>query len=117
LHASLQLEALRECVTAEQVRRTLEAFPSKIEDVYIYTWERILNQNADHVLLVKAAFVWILNAKRSMTMEELRMAIATSPETHHHEAGRMVPRSTLLSLCRGLVTVEEESRLVRLVRE
>jgi hypothetical protein len=41
----------------------------------------------------------------------------TSLDTYKFEAGRMVARSTLLSLCRGLVTIEEESRLVRLVRE
>jgi ankyrin repeat domain-containing protein 50 len=104
-------------MSAEEVRRTLSAFPSKIDDVYLYTWRRILDQKAEHVLLAKTLLVWVLNAKRSMTVEELRMAIATSPETHKFEAGRMVPRSTLLSLCRGLVTMEEESRLVRLVRE
>jgi ankyrin repeat domain-containing protein 50 len=99
------------------VRCTLKYFPSKIGDVYLHTWERILNQNAEHVLLVKAVFLWVLNAQRSMTIEELRMAIATSPETHKFEPGRMIPRSTVLSLCCGLVTVEEESQLVRLVRE
>jgi ankyrin repeat domain-containing protein 50 len=117
LHASLQLEALRECMSAEEVRRTLSAFPSMIDDVYLYTWRRILNQKAEHVLLAKALLVWVLNAKRSMTVEEIRMAVATSLETHQFEAGRMVPCSTLISLSHGLVTVEEESQLVRLVRK
>jgi hypothetical protein len=72
---------------------------SKIEDVYLYTWHRILNQKAEHVWLAKAIPVWVLNAERSTAVEELRMAIATSSETHRFDAGRMVPRSTLLSLC------------------
>ncbi|KAH6906060.1 hypothetical protein BKA70DRAFT_451709 [Coprinopsis sp. MPI-PUGE-AT-0042] len=50
-----------------------------------------------------------------MTMEELERAVATSPSNHKFEAGRLVPGTTLLSICGGLITVEEESRLVRLV--
>ncbi|KAH6902945.1 hypothetical protein BKA70DRAFT_1515405 [Coprinopsis sp. MPI-PUGE-AT-0042] len=34
LHASLQLDALHECINAHQVRQRLKGFPSKIEDVY-----------------------------------------------------------------------------------
>lgn len=117
LHASLQLEALSECISAKEVRQTLKAFPSKIEDVYLFTWNRILKQNAEHVLLAKSVIIWVLNASRSMTVEELRMAVATSPVTHKFEADQLVPSTTLVSLCRGLVTVEEGSRLVRLVRE
>lgn len=117
LHASLQLEALSDCVNAEQVRLTLKAFPPRIEDVYIFTWRRILKQPVGKVLLAKSALVWVLNASRSMTIEELRMAIATSPVSHKFEAGRLVPSVTLISQCCGLITIEEESRLVRLVRE
>jgi ankyrin repeat domain-containing protein 50 len=116
LHASLQLEALRECINAKEVRHSLNAFPSKIGDVYLYTWDRILNDRAEHVSLVKAVLIWVLYAKSSMTIEELRMA-ATSLDTHKFEADLMVPPSTLLSLCRGLITMEEKSGLVRLVRE
>ncbi|KAH6909815.1 hypothetical protein BKA70DRAFT_176896 [Coprinopsis sp. MPI-PUGE-AT-0042] len=50
-----------------------------------------------------------------MTIEELERAIATSPETHKFEPHRLVPGMTLMALCRGLVTFEEESRVVRLV--
>jgi ankyrin repeat domain-containing protein 50 len=99
------------------VRRTLKAFPSKIEDVYIFTWDRILKQNKDNVLLAKTFLLFVLYASRSMTIEELAMAAATSPETHRFEAGRVVHSSTLISMCRGLITIEEESHLVRLVRE
>ncbi|KAH6909937.1 hypothetical protein BKA70DRAFT_1425651 [Coprinopsis sp. MPI-PUGE-AT-0042] len=51
-----------------------------------------------------------------MRVEELERAVATSPETHKFEASRLVSGATLMSLCRGLITVEEESQLVRLVR-
>lgn len=52
-----------------------------------------------------------------MTIEELECAVATSPETHKFESHRLVPGAIFISLCRGLITVEEESSLVRLVRK
>ncbi|KAH6911841.1 hypothetical protein BKA70DRAFT_863385 [Coprinopsis sp. MPI-PUGE-AT-0042] len=115
LHASLQLDALCECATAREVQQTLEVFPSRIEDVYLQTWHRILGQKPSHVLLAKATLVWVLNASRSMTIEELERAVATSPETFAFEPDRLAPGTTLIALCCGLVTFEEESRLVRLV--
>ncbi|KAH6909892.1 hypothetical protein BKA70DRAFT_1148462, partial [Coprinopsis sp. MPI-PUGE-AT-0042] len=114
LRASLQLDALCECVTIREVRQTLDTFPSSIEGVYQQTWHRILQQRS-HVSLAKAILVWVLNASRPMKIEELARAVATSPDTHRFEPDRLAPGTTLIALCRGLVTLEEESRLVRLV--
>ncbi|KAH6884376.1 hypothetical protein BKA70DRAFT_1084358, partial [Coprinopsis sp. MPI-PUGE-AT-0042] len=115
LHASLQLDALCECVTAHEVREVLEAFPSRIEDVYHQTWQRILEQKSSHVVLAKATLVWVRSSSRSMTIEELERAVATSPKNYKFEPNRLAPGTTLMALCRGLVTFEEQSRLVRLV--
>ncbi|KAH6889067.1 ankyrin repeat-containing domain protein [Coprinopsis sp. MPI-PUGE-AT-0042] len=115
LHASLQLDALDECLSAQGVRDTLKAFPPSIGDVYCQTWARISQQSHKHASLAKAVLVWVINASRSMTMAELERAVATAPDTHKFEPGRLVPGTTLVSLCGGLVTVEEESGLVRLV--
>ncbi|KAH6870867.1 ankyrin repeat-containing domain protein [Coprinopsis sp. MPI-PUGE-AT-0042] len=115
LHASLQLDALCECTTAHEVWRTLEEFPSNIQDVYLQTWDRILKQRPSHVLLAKTVLVWVLNSLGPITIQELERAVATSPKTYRFEANRLAPGKTLMALCRGLVTLEEESRLVRLV--
>ncbi|KAH6870853.1 hypothetical protein BKA70DRAFT_365297 [Coprinopsis sp. MPI-PUGE-AT-0042] len=115
LHASLQLDTLCECATAHEVRQTLDEFPLNIRDVYLQTWNRILGQRPSHVLMATAALVWVLNSSRPMTIQELERAVATSPETYKFEPSRFAPGKTLMALCRGLVTLEEESRLVRLV--
>ncbi|KAH6909814.1 hypothetical protein BKA70DRAFT_176867 [Coprinopsis sp. MPI-PUGE-AT-0042] len=115
LHASLQVDALCDCTTALEVRQTLHVFPSRIEDVYLQTWHRILEQKPNHVLLAKTTLVWVLNASRSMTIDELERAVATSPNTFKFEADRLAPGTTLIAFCCGLVTFEEESRLVRLI--
>ncbi|KAH6904821.1 hypothetical protein BKA70DRAFT_1506673, partial [Coprinopsis sp. MPI-PUGE-AT-0042] len=115
LHASLQMGALCECISAQEVMQTLEAFPSRIEDVYIQTWHRILEQKRNHVAIAKTLLVWVLNASRPMTVEELERAVAASADTYKFEPSRIVSAATLIALCHGLVTFEEESRLVRLV--
>ncbi|KAH6909418.1 hypothetical protein BKA70DRAFT_1221671 [Coprinopsis sp. MPI-PUGE-AT-0042] len=95
------LDAICQCLSLHEVKETLEAFPAEIEDFYLQTWKRILNQNP--------------KAQRSMSIQELQHAVATSPEDSKFNATRLVPEATLMGLCRGLVVLEEESRMVRLV--
>lgn len=97
--------------------QTLERFPTKIEDVYAQTWGRILDQDPEHVSLTKIVMAWVLHARRSLTMEELCSAIATCPDTHRFERQRIVQEATLTDLCHGLLSVDEKSRFVRLVRK
>ncbi|KAH6909746.1 hypothetical protein BKA70DRAFT_175144 [Coprinopsis sp. MPI-PUGE-AT-0042] len=115
LHASLQLKALRECTSVHEVKETLAAFPADIEDLYLQTWQRILNQTPAKVLLAKKVILWVINSTRSLTIDELRHALATCPDTHRFNSSRLVQESVLIGLCRGLLMVEEETRLVRLV--
>ncbi|KAH6867197.1 ankyrin repeat-containing domain protein [Coprinopsis sp. MPI-PUGE-AT-0042] len=115
LHASLQLDALCECVSVHDVQKTLEGFPPRIEDVYHQTWRRILDQTPSNTLLAKNVLVWVLCAARSLTINELRHALATCPETHKLDQSRLVNKALLMGLCRGLVNVEENTNLVRFV--
>lgn len=52
-----------------------------------------------------------------MTIDEIERAVATCPVTHKFEPALRIPETTLVSICRGLITVDEDSRLVRLVRK
>jgi ankyrin repeat domain-containing protein 50 len=117
LHAALQLDALQDCFTAHDAMQTLEAFPQKIEDVYQQTWSRIIRSDSPHhTSLARAAFIWVLNAQQSMSIDLLQHALATCPETYHFEPARLMPEATILTACRGLIIVDKESKLVRLVR-
>lgn len=115
LHASLQLDAISQCTTIQDVIDTLEQFPSEINAVYHRTWYRICQQPPPNVLIAKTVLTWVLTATRSMTVEQLRHAVAISPSAQKFERKRLVPPATLAALCCGLVTMEEGTRLVRLV--
>lgn len=117
LHASLQLNSIRECFSIHDVKQTLESFPAQIEDVYRETWKRVLDQNPKQVALAKTILLWVLHSQKPMTIEQLRRAIAVDPDTNQFDRTRLVPEATLMALCRGLVSLEEESKVVRLVRE
>ncbi|KAH6902562.1 ankyrin repeat-containing domain protein [Coprinopsis sp. MPI-PUGE-AT-0042] len=111
LHANLQLEALRHCLSIQAAEEALECFPSDIEEVYSQTWKRILNQGPHHAGLAKLVFLWILHADGEMSIEELRHVIATSPTTYRHEPKRMVSEGALVSACCGLYYTAKECLL------
>ncbi|KAH6892821.1 hypothetical protein BKA70DRAFT_1571586 [Coprinopsis sp. MPI-PUGE-AT-0042] len=97
------------------VEETLQGFPNDIEAIYATTWERILAQGAKRSNLAKLVLLWITHANGEITIDTLRRAVATCPKTHAFEAKRMVPEALLLSVCCGLVSVDEKTRLVRLI--
>lgn len=67
--------------------------------------------------LAQQILVWILHVKGSLTVAELQQAIAVSPLDFHFEPNRLVSEATIVSVCRGLITVESQTRYVRLIRE
>ncbi|KAH6892835.1 hypothetical protein BKA70DRAFT_1324314 [Coprinopsis sp. MPI-PUGE-AT-0042] len=115
LHAKLQLEALRHCISIQDVEETLEEFPTDIVAIYMKTWERVIAQPPKHASLAKLVFLWILHAPGEMTIGTLRRMVATHPDTHVYDSKRLVPEAMLVSVCCGLVLVDEKTRLVRLI--
>ncbi|KAH6911299.1 hypothetical protein BKA70DRAFT_1146617 [Coprinopsis sp. MPI-PUGE-AT-0042] len=115
LHASLQLDALWDCTSVSDVEKTLEDFPHCIEDVYQRTWNRICDETPSRRRLAQHVLIWVLCARRSLKIEELRHLLATCPSTHNFDPTRLVDEGILIGLCRGLVNVEEETEFVRFV--
>jgi ankyrin repeat domain-containing protein 50 len=85
--------------------------------IYTETWERICAQEPKLANLAKLVLLWITHAQTELTIDTLRRAVATSPETHAFDPKRMVPKALLLSVCCGLVSLDEKTTLVRLIRE
>lgn len=97
--------------------QALQEPPPKISDIYLRTWQRIVDQNADHAALAQTALLWVLHSKRPMRVAELLCAVATCPETHRFEADRLIPFSTIIDLCHGLLVVPEAGDVVQLSRK
>jgi ankyrin repeat domain-containing protein 50 len=60
---------------------------------------------------------WVVYASRSLTVEDLRHAVASSPDTLIFDKCRLATIELIVGVCCGLLTVEEETGIVRLIRK
>ncbi|KAG2022453.1 ankyrin repeat domain-containing protein 50 [Coprinopsis cinerea AmutBmut pab1-1] len=105
LHASLQIEALQGCATIKSVRRRLEEFPAKLEDMYEATMQRIEAQPPELADLAKRALLWVVFAQRTLGIEELLHFLSYCPETGVFDQEQAVDQATLLAVCCGLIDI------------
>lgn len=85
--------------------------------MYLATFKRIEQNSADQAILAKQMLIWVLYAESSLRVQDLQRALATSPVSENYDPDRIVPEAILLSVCCGLVTVDHDSQLIRLVRK
>jgi len=103
--------------TRAALRLSLENLPVDINETYEKAMQRILS---DHRPLAKDIFLWITHSLRPMTALELRHALAMSPrnkgmKTTSDVASHEHCESDILAVCAGLVTIDTETAIVRLV--
>lgn len=136
LLAQLYLGTLEDIVTPKKMKQALKKFQQisreQGEDqkfkilgtVYENTMERIKQQKPGHRCLAESALSWLCHAKRQLTTVELQHALAVNMELDGQDSGN-VPQEfdddnipgidVIVSSCCGLVTVDEESNIIRLV--
>ena len=77
--------------------------------------ERIEGQLSDQEELAKEALSWITYAKRPLTTLELQHALAVKVGQEEFDEGNIPDIEDIISVCAGLVTADEQSRIIRLV--
>jgi hypothetical protein len=60
-------------------------------------------------------YPWITCAKRSLTTAELQHALAVEIGEPKLDEDNLLEIEDMVSMCAGLVTVDEESKIIRLV--
>ncbi|KAK6503772.1 hypothetical protein TWF481_008778 [Arthrobotrys musiformis] len=118
LLARLYFEAIKSKTTLSKLKRALEGL-KKGDDAYNFaytqTMERVNSQNRDHKALANQVLEWIIYAKRRLTMSELGHALAVEPNTQALDKENIPKPELIVSVCAGLIVVDEESDIVRLV--
>jgi hypothetical protein len=117
LVAALQIESLKNSTTINQLRKSANLLSSNIDDVYLASWERIKGQAKEQALLAEAAIIWLTHAYRPLKITELQHALAIQCDGEDFDNDDVADEETIISVCCGLITIEKESRIVRLVRE
>jgi hypothetical protein len=77
--------------------------------------ERIEGQLTDAADLAKQVLLWITCAKRPLTTLELQHALAVEVGEPGFDEENLTEIEDMISVCAGLVTIDQESRIIRLV--
>lgn len=106
-------------MTVKAIRRALEKLPKGSEalhEAYGEAMKRINSQARGHRELAEAVLTWITCAKRPLKTRELQHALAVEVDSPELDETGIPDLEDMVSVCAGLVTVEEESSIIRLVR-
>ncbi|KAJ6602566.1 hypothetical protein DFH09DRAFT_1354883 [Mycena vulgaris] len=107
LLAKLHINSLTTKHTVKAIREALQSMPSDLQNSYDEVMARIDQQCADNRKLAQAALSWISNAKRLLRVAELREALAVEVGTSKLDPDNLVDIDTVLSVCAGLVIVDQ----------
>ena len=117
LLVSLNIDAILQETTARCRRQKLSAITDGLGlgSAYGETLERIKRQGEARSRLGIAALMWISHSERPLKVAELCHALAVkigSPDLH---ADSVPSIGTLLTCCHGLIAIDKEASMVRLV--
>ncbi|KFA80419.1 hypothetical protein S40288_10315 [Stachybotrys chartarum IBT 40288] len=77
--------------------------------------ERVQKQDSDSVELAENVLSWIIHARRPLTTIELQHAIGVEVGMLTPDENNLPQVQDIMSVCAGLVTVDHESNIIRLV--
>ncbi|PMD60184.1 ankyrin repeat protein, partial [Hyaloscypha bicolor E] len=103
---------------AKAIRTAIAKLPTGI-NIYDYIYNdvmgRIEGQLQDQEELAKQVLSWIMCAKRPLTITELQYALAIEVSDSKLDEENLPQLEDIVSVCTGLVTIDEESGIIRLV--
>ncbi|KAJ7024880.1 ankyrin repeat-containing domain protein [Mycena alexandri] len=115
LLAKLYIQFLSTKNTIGHVREALKEPPKNLYDSYHIAMQQIEAQNEDNRETAHSTLIWVVNAKRPLTVSELTVALAIKPGAQSLNEDYLPDIETVLAVCAGLVIVDKESSVVRLV--
>ena len=111
----LHLDRLGCQTSIRNLRKALDALPTKLNETYDDAMNRIHGQVLEHSQLALSALAWISNALRPLRLCELKEALAIQPKDHELDEEAIPEEVLMLSVSAGLITIDHESGTIRLV--
>ena len=113
--AQLHIGLLARQRTRNNVLSALEKLPDGLNDVYDAVMNRIRSQSTDDASLALKILSWITYAKVPLKSTVLQHAVAVTEYTKDISDDDLIDVEDLVSVCVGIVTVDSESGIIRLV--
>ncbi|KAJ7080054.1 hypothetical protein C8R44DRAFT_653911, partial [Mycena epipterygia] len=115
LLAKLHIDSLATKLTVHGVRQALNSLPQGLSGTFDEVVHRINCQDEEEKTLAWLALSWVTNARRPLKPSELRVALSIEEGTIELNVENLLDMETILSVCAGLVTIDEEDNKVRLI--
>lgn len=97
------------------LKDALKSLPEGLDATYEGAMQRIEAQSVDDFKLATKILCWIIYAFRPLTVTEIQTALAIRPNDHELDEEGIPDQETLLSVCAGIVIIEEEGQIINLV--
>ncbi|KAJ6564609.1 ankyrin repeat-containing domain protein [Mycena capillaripes] len=115
LLAKLHIESLSTKNTIKAIRDALNSLPKDLYDSYNIAMQRIEAQNEEDRNTAHSALMWVANAKRPLKVSEITAALAIEPGAKRFDEDNVLEIEIILAVCAGLVIVDQQISVVRLV--
>ncbi|KAI5847369.1 hypothetical protein DFP73DRAFT_378339 [Morchella snyderi] len=115
IHICKQTSTEKILFTLEKIREEKVSTPDRfLDQSYDRAMVNICNQRKSSVDLAAKVFSWLARTRRTLTLDELRIAVSVKPNTYRPNESDLPDRAKLLEVCDSLVTVGEYSNTVSL---
>ncbi|KAH0537282.1 hypothetical protein FGG08_005907 [Glutinoglossum americanum] len=115
LLVQLYLASLMQQDNRRDVRRALSRLPKELDSMYDEAMERIRSQGTHKTRRALQVLAWLSYARSPLTVQMLRTALAIDPEDTYLDESALPNTDELVRVCEGLVTIDQESEIIRLV--
>ncbi|KAJ5964750.1 uncharacterized protein N7479_004626 [Penicillium vulpinum] len=118
LLAQLYLNSLVGKKSPKAIRLALKGMSSstkQYDSAYNDAMRRIQGQISDQTEMAMQVLAWITCAKRPLTTVELQTALAVEIDESDFDEDNLPDLIDMVSVCAGLVTIDEQSNVIRLV--
>ena len=115
LLAVLQIHAVLDSVSAGEIEEALDTMPQGLDDAFQETLQRIQAQPENRRTMAMNKLMWISLAKRPLLIGELFDVLAIKSSERTLNKRNRPSQRLVLECCFGLVTLDEESSVIRLV--
>lgn len=111
----LHMDSLSTKTSVKSLKKALDNLSSTLHELYDDALHRINSQSHDDQKLAEKALRWVAYAYRPLSTEMLEEAVAINPEERDFDVEALPPIGLILDVCSGLLIVDEEVDVVRLV--